>query len=72
MDMAWDLPRDSRIRFINLRRWDGLIDMRYAFMEINSKDYHVRTEKDVRESGQTPSLTWGQLRGGDTKNGREL
>ncbi len=46
------------------RAEDGVIPACYPLMEINSKDYRVRTRRNVRDSDGTLILTRGPLSGG--------
>jgi len=46
------------------RAEDGPIDLRYPLRETTSRDYRVRTEKNVKEADGTLILTRGLARGG--------
>ena len=43
---------------------DGMIDLRYPLEETHSKDYRVRTERNVRDSDGTLVITSGPMKGG--------
>ncbi len=46
------------------RAEDGPIDLRYPLRETRSRDYRVRTERNVKEADGTLILTRGLARGG--------
>lgn len=46
------------------RAEDGPLDVRYRLVETESKRYHVRTVRNVRDSDATLILNLGELEGG--------